>query len=466
MAWFKKNNDKQIINQLKKDNFALNESTVHLRDQLSSVMGESHNGKRNLYEVYGYPERYQFINGYTAIKREGISNRIVCGVAKSCWRNGFKIIEGTEDDQGDCILADEIQSLAKAGLFNHLERSDILNRIGQFSVLFVGIADGLNDFSKPLQRARGNAVESMYFRSFAYDGIEISKYDNDPNSPRFGLPELYQLSVKGRGANGKSIIAHFTRIIHMAENLLDSEVEGIPAIEPVYNRIMDIDKATGGASEAYFRNARGKYSFEVDPEFSTALLDNPTAKKDFDDAGKKFTNDWQDQITAHSSPADTVKTALWSISGYTGIPIRVLTGEGGGQLAGSEDRLAYNSLINDRQELICNKWVEALLQMLDFAGVLILPDNYIIEYPLAEPLTEFDKADLANKRADTLTKLTGAASSMGGDSINLESAMDYFDLDKIDVDQQEELPDVDPITGKDIDPLLELEDPKELPDIE
>lgn len=458
---FKKGVDPRdkTINGLKSTVYTLNAYTVRLRDMIGNALGISHGGKRSTYDVYGYPENYRFIDGYNAINREGIANRVVSGVAKSCWRNGFEIHTGTDD--GTQVLEDELNRLARRGLFRYMERADILNRIGRFSVLFVGIGDG-TDFREPLQPARGDALRTIYFRAFAYDGIEVSAYDMDPQSERFGLPEIYQLQTIGRGdtekvQSTKVILAHYTRIVHMAENLLDNEVEGIPALMPVYNRILDIDKSTGGASEAYFRNARGKVAFEIDPEFSTALLDDPAAKASFDEAGKKFTNDWQDQITAigskvtsvqtpHYTPLDTIKVALWGISGYTGIPIRILTGEGAGQLAGSEDRLSYNALVNDRQDSVCQPWAIQVLEILQTAGIITLPESYTIQFPLEEPLNEMDQAELGNKKADTLTKLTQAASSIGGDSISLESALEVLGLSDIEVEEfDDDFPPVNPM---------------------
>ena len=84
---------------------------------------------------------------------------------------------------------------------------------------------------------------------------------------------------------------------------------------------MDIDKATGGAAEAYFRNARGKIAFEIDPEFSSNLIGDPDAKAAFDEAGKRFTNNWQDQITA-------VGAKVGGRAVGSGVGSRLATGEG------------------------------------------------------------------------------------------------------------------------------------------
>jgi len=439
-------------------------STLRIRDQLQGLLGESHNGKRDIYEVYGYNQDYSFYKSLQYARREGIANRVAFGIPASCWRNGFSVVEGTREEEGEVVLDDEINLLNKKEVFSRLERADTLNRIGAFSVLYVGIPDGL-DPREPVGKVQGNAIDAVYFKPFDYQGVTVSQYNQDASSERYGMPELYQMQITTTGDERKtqevqSIIAHYTRVIHMAENLLSSDLEGIPALEPIFNRILDIDKAVGGAAEAYFRNARGKYSFEVDKDFASDLINNPEAKKQFDDAGQKFTNNWQDQITTvgakanalntpHASPLDTVRVALWSISGNTGIPIRVLTGEGSGQLAGSEDRLTYNALISDRQDHVCSRWVTNLLEMLSFSGVIgALPENYFIKWPLDEPLTEIGKAELANKRADTLDKLTKAASSPAGDSINLKSALKELSMEEIEVDEMEEIIDANPVTGE------------------
>lgn len=459
-------NSKKLYNELSQ--YIQNQvysKTLRFADLVGRSAGVSHGGKRSVYDIYGYPESYSFEDGYPYLRREGIANRVCAGVPASCWRSGFNICTGDEEKPTK-VLEDEIRALSKKGLFSRFERADTLNRVGKFAILYVGVPDGL-ELDQPLGRVRGDAIKSVFFRPYAEDGITIASYDTDPKSERYNLPETYQLQVMGRGDTDKdqdtqAIVVHHTRCIHMAEHLLDSEIQGVPALEPIFNRILDVDKTTGGASEAYFRNARGKMGFEIDPEFSSDLIADSQAKESFTDAAKKFTNDWEDQIiaigakinsinTPHYSPMDTFKVALQEISGNTGIPIRVLTGEGAGQLAGSEDRLTYNALINDRQDHVCTGWVDQLLKILNDSGVISVPENYFIEWPLAEPLTEIDQAELGNKRADTISKLTTAASSMGGDSINLKSAMQKLGLGDIDIDDMEitELPELPTIGEED-----------------
>ena len=413
-----------------------------LRREVSNLLGVSHNGKRNLNDIYGYPETVSipFQDLYQISRREGIANRLTFGTARTCWREGFKIVNDNEDEQ----LEGEIKELTKRGLINKIERADILNRIGSFSVLFVGIPDGL-DPREPVGRVSGNALKSIYFKPFAYDGIEISGVIQDKKDPRFGLPEFYTVQKQSRGDANKdiavsSMVVHWTRIIHMNEGALDSDVEGMGYLEPIYNRLLDINKTIGGSSEAYFRNAKGKIAYEVNPEFAATLTGE--SRTALDDGAKKFTNEYQDHtfaagstvktlVTPHYTPKDTVMVALWEISGYSGYPIRILTGEGSGQLAGSEDQLALNAIISDRQNAVCAEWVARLFEILSMAGAIKWDDNWTIEFPKQSTTTEIQQADLDNKKADTLMKISTAKTSIGGDEIEFRSALDELGLEDI-----------------------------------
>jgi len=431
--------------------------TARWFQRIGAMLGVSQDGKRDVYDVYGYPADLGGDAGFQRMwqysGRQGVANRITHGVPKSCWRDGFELRADPEDEK-TIQAADELRALADRGLVRKLERADTLARIGRFSVLLVGIPDG-RELHQPAGKALGSdPVKRVYFQPYAYDGVEILEYDNDTRSPRYGLPLLYQLQRTLRDSNDKdmgrvkSLRVHHSRVVHLVENALDSDIEGLGALEPVFNRILDLEKATGGASEAYFRNARGKTGYEIDPNFAADLLNDPTLRAKFDEGAEKFTNEWQDHTVAagakvkslptpHYSPLDTVKVSLWEVSAYTGIPLRVLTGEGAGQLAGSEDQLAYNHLVADRQTLICVSWVQAVLQVLGGAGVLEYKPEWYVVFPPQQASTEAQEAEVGNKRADTLHKVMSATAMLGGDRVDLDSAFTSVGLSGIKLDDLE-----------------------------
>jgi hypothetical protein len=139
-----------------------------------------------------------------------------------------------------------------------------------------------------------------------------------------------------------------------------------------------------------------------------------------------------------------VTVALWEISGYSGYPIRILTGEGSGQLAGSEDQLALNAIISDRQNAVCGPWIMRLFEILAQAGAIKWDDKWTIEFPKQETTTDQQQADLDDKKAGTLLKVAQAKSQIGGDEINFKSALDELGLDAIILDEVDgDLDDID-----------------------
>jgi hypothetical protein len=441
---------KAEVNSIK--DFVSNQTST-LRRQIGSVLGLSHDGKRNVYDIYGYPETLDGEGGYSMMyrysRRQGIASRITRGIPKRCWRDGFEIYDSPEEDAKP-ILVDEVGALDKAGLTRKMEAADKLNRIGRFSVLYVLIPNQKPE--DPISPSTvGANLENVRFIAYPYDGVQISKQVQDATDPRYGLPELYSLQrgqsmTTDKDTNLNAIQAHWSRVVHLNENATESDIEGMGALEPIFNNILDIEKATGGASEAYFRNARGKIGYEVEPEFAASVLTDPANKKAFDEGAEKYTNEWQDHTVAagakiktlqtpHQSPLDTVKVALWVISSETGIPIRVLTGEGSGQLAGSEDQLAYNQIVRDRQNVVCTGWLERVFEILSEAGYIQLPENYNIRFPPQESTTEKEQVEIDNKKANTLKLVMDSASTPAGDGINVESALNEMGLKDVEYDE-------------------------------
>ncbi len=401
------------------------------------TFGISPDGKRNYNELYGYGEQLAYIDYFGMYKRGGIAHAVVAKLPKACWRELPKIKNGDIE-----ILADELKMLKNMGFFRVLERSDILNRIGNFSVLLIGMPDG-NDLNLPLGTA--NSFEGMYFNPYSFDGTEIVKVDTDPASPRFGLPVLYQVRTTNLDQSKRkeqifiTRIVHYTRIIHLAEGALDSVIEGESSLEAPWNAMIDKNKVRGGSAEAYFRNARQKLALEVekdatvntDPEVVAALKENV----------ENFQNGWEDVLRLNNmkanmlqpslvSPRDSFDIAVEEISGTTGIPIRILTGKGGGQTTGTEDKAAWNALVLDRQEQECSLWLLQGLSIMAEAGLFKLPDNVEVEWSVQKSLNEKESTE-ANKNKATTLKAVVDAVNLSQDDIDIQSVLDAVGLDDI-----------------------------------
>ena len=407
----------------------LNAQSSTMRQALSYMQhGVSMNGERDLNTVFGYTER-TFPEYMALYRKQDIAGRIVAGVSRSCWRSGVTV-QASEDDPTP-VMVDDLDALTEAGVFLKLERADILNRIGRYSVLVVGVPDGAASPEEPLGTAGGgNRLDQVYFMPYAQDGITVVKWVTEVIDPRYGKPEVYQLEVVGRTndelvPSRQSVKVHWSRIVHMAEGCLDNDLEGTPALEPVANRLDDLNKAVGGSAEAYFRNARGKMALELSKDFQGDLT--APQKEALQNEADEFTNNQRDFMrlrgtsakvlnTPQADPEGTVKVALQMIMGATGYPMRVLTGEGSGQLAGSEDKLTWNQIVSDRQNQICAPWFWRVLEILQAANMLTVPEGAVLDWPITEALSEKEAAEVQDKRASALEKVARAVTTPGFDS--------------------------------------------------
>lgn len=434
----------------KSSDIETNDTTVRFRDLLASMIGKSHKNARDIYEIFGYDRTRSFDTYWEYYRLNDYANRIVAGLPKSCWRDGVVIKDSNKKE----VLEQELITLFRSKMFRKLENADILNRIGSHSVLYVGVPDGEVDPKTPLGTSSAKRLNEVFFTPFAENGIIVSEYDTDILSPRFDLPTLYTLQTvpEVRDASGvieqaRSIVVHWSRIVHMAEGSLGNGVIGESALAPVLNRVKDLDKTIGGSSEAYFRNARGKIAFKSDSNF-TGFKDD-LAKAAFDKQAAAFTQNWQDWIalsgieaksidTRMYDPINTVKIALQAISAQTGIPIRILTGEGAGQMTGNEDKASYDTLVNDRQNLVCEEWVLRVFEILSNANMLDFKDDYTIEWPEVAALNEKDRAEVDSKKATAFKAVAEALGEVSLDGLvdSAEVFKEVLGIDlKIDTDE-------------------------------
>ena len=421
--------------------------------------GISPDGKRNYNTIFGYGEQLSYSDYFGMYLRSAVGRVVVTKIAKACWNEIPKITSGETR-----ILEEELDTLNKIGFFRALERADILNRIGKFSVLLIGLPDG-NTLDQPLGTV--NNMDGLYFNPYNFDGIEILTWDIDPISKRFGKPILYQLQTTSFGEKEKdiqttSVIAHFSRVIHLAEGALDSSIEGSSALEPVWNNLINTLKIVGGAGEAYFRNARQQLALEADKDskLEQGSEELTKLKQNIDDFG----NAWDTTLRLQNmkanhlqiqmiSPRDSFDVNMEEMSGETGIPIRIFTGKGGGQTTGSEDRASWNGVIGDRRTTECDNYLFQGLEIFQEAGLLELPDNAVIEWPPQAALNEKEQAEVNERKANTFNKIIDALSKPVGDEADVETVLEAVGLEDIEIDESA-------IDDTDIDEL-EPEEPED-----
>lgn len=380
-------------------------------ERLKGALGVSHDGNRNQNEVFGYPENPSFEDFYSMYLDGGMMRNVVDKVAKGCWRDVPAITSpnGVTDDEF-------LNSLKKCRIFEALERADILNRIGRYSVLYIAIPDGKQPH-EPLGKALGIAtVNDLSFTVFQEPDIRIKQTNDNPGDKRRGMPEIYTLTAGGfdsdlGGCQQQQVDVHHSRIVHLAEGALQNPLIGESALRAPYRAALDMMKARGAGAEAFYRNASPATIFSTKEGAET----DSTPQDEFTAAYGKFASGFNkalrtanmdvNQIKVNTdSPKDLIECCHLDIFAASGIPERVLTTKSGGQTTGTEDKGTWNALLLDRKESFCDLVLKAALFIIDFSGVIQLPEDYDLEWSPSSALTEKEQVEVNQIKAETLEK--------------------------------------------------------------
>jgi len=299
--------------------------------------------------------------------------------------------------------------------WEYLHRADRVCGIGHYGVILLGIdgEDGA-DLSQPL--VGSNDRKLIFMRVFPEQLAPIKQYDNNQNSPRFGLPEVYQLQMDDadviqvspdtsvRTGQG-TIDAHWTRVVHVVDTLLSNEVFHIPRLRPSYDRYTDLDKLFSGSAEMYYKGAFPGYHFGTHPSLGGDVeVDS--------DSMKSMTEEWlnglQRTITTSGfsvdslapqvvDPTPQIDVHIKAICIEKSCPKRIFEGSERGELASGQDTEAWLDVVNARRNnRVTPRIIVPTIDRLIQVGVLSVPSQgYGIIWPEVDTLGLVDKATVA-----------------------------------------------------------------------
>ena len=412
------------------------------RIQFAQLNGLSFNGKRNLYEVLGYPRVITTRQYQEEYRRGGIGGRLVDVYPNATWRGDVTLsedddpVEKTPFEEAWKKLDRRLQLRAK------FLRGDKLAQIAGFSILLLG-AEGNPDEELPRVSGSNASEKLMYVSAFCgstspggrgtmlntlvggqsptYDAdVSVYALDTDIRSPRFGLPVSYYLRRSELTSADTVKPIHWTRVIHVADGLLFDDVYGLPSLERVWNLLEDLHKVTGGGAEAFWLRANQGLHLNIDKDMKLPDAKDQVALL------KEQAEEYQHQLTRwlrtrgvnatvlgsdvanFSSPADAVLT---QIAGAKGIPKRILTGSEMGELASSQDRDNWKDQIDGRQQQYAGPYIlRPFADRLIEYGYLPSPskgaDAYEVLWPHVQTMTEQERAAGAEAWA-TVNKTQG-----------------------------------------------------------
>ena len=391
-----------------------NVSALLNRLGLSRLTNASFGGKRDMYEILGYNDEPDFKDYFAKYLRQDISQRIINAFPDAIWNEKVTVTENGDDD----VITEfekAFSDLAKrTKLFHYLNRLDKLSGIGRYAVLLIGVRDG-SDLEKPMGFLEGGVDDVIYLMPFSEDSATIHRYDENPGSERYGLPDMYKLCVGGYTSKNstqmprRELFAHHSRLLHISEGLCENDVFGIPKLEPVLNRLDDLEKVVGGSAEIFWLNGRG--GLNLNAQKDTEIVNPDELHEHADDYINQLSRvlrtkgmDVQTLELGIHDPDQHVAVILDLISGATGIPKRILIGSERGELASSQDESNWWSRVNERRNNYCDPLVlRPFIDRLMLYGALPSVDEYDVVWPDLVSASEVDKAEIALKRANAIS---------------------------------------------------------------
>lgn len=389
------------------------------RAALASSM-TSYDGKRNVTKALGYPVTIQFNQYWDRYKRQDMAKAIIDRPVTASWKGTLQVKDSTKGEKTPFEKAWN-KFYQDFKLKNLFIRTDKLTGIGRYSVILFGMDDckTIEDYTKPIKKG----AKLLFLKPFSEASATIDKLDEDPKSRRFGLPLYYMLGgASGESEkNGKTMLpaaikVHYTRILHVVENVLENEVYGTPRLEAVFNRLLDLEKVIGGDAEMFWRGARPGYVGKVDKEYSMT----PKAKKDLINQIDEFENDLRrllvnDGVTYEAleqqiaDPLPHVDVIVQMVSAVTTIPKRILVGSERGELSSAQDKQEWISYVTTRREeqnepMILRPFIDKCVEH----NILPKPENddYIVIWDKLFDLSDKEKVDVGKTRAEAIKEYT------------------------------------------------------------
>jgi hypothetical protein len=381
------------------------------RARLANLVGKTFGGKRDLYEALGYARVLTAEDSRQRYSRQGIAARVVEAKPQATWRGGAELVED-EDPNVSTPFEEAFEELDKRlYVWTVFQRADILAGFGRYSVILIGAEGSLET---PLPKLR-SIEDVLYLACYAEDDATISQWVEDTADPRFGLPLTYQVSKRNSGKKTLNLRVHHSRVVHVADGLLDDRVYGVPRLDRIWNYLDDLDKVSGGGAEAFWIRANQGKQINIDKEMEVdadALKDLKEQAEEFDNGMRRtFTTRGAEVTMLGSDVANfsgPVSGIISLISGATEIPQRILLGSERGELASTQDKSAWDERIRDRRDSfaspsVVRPFVDALIN----AGALPKPVEYNVRWPEVDELGDAERAAIA----DTWAGLNGKMGS-------------------------------------------------------
>lgn len=369
------------------------------RAGIASSAGLTFGGSRDLYAALGY-QRILLVEDYRdRYKRNGIAARIVEAFPKATWRGGAELIEN-EDPEVTTKFEQSWNDLNdRLHVWSILGRADILAGLGRFAVVLIGAA---GELTEEMPTLRGQE-DILFLAPYGEDEASVDTLVNEAEDPRFGLPLTYRIKRSGSSKHFSKQV-HWTRVLHVADGMLDDRIHGTPRLERVWNWLDDLEKITGGGSEAFWLRVNRPLVFNLEKGIEIEEPEITRMEERAEELAHQLRRTMAtrgfsvDALTSDVSNFNNQVGSLMSlIAGATGIPQRILMGSERGQLASAQDKRNWNERVADRRHDYADPILRTFVNRLIKHSALPQPEHYEVRWPEIADLDDKERADVADK---------------------------------------------------------------------
>lgn len=373
------------------------------RMMLALRAGLSFGTQRDVYRIFGYSRALTVAELRDRVVRQDVVRTCLYKPAEAVWTSP-PIVTGAEE-----FMTAWNKIVRKHLLWSVLLRADKILGIEPYSILFLG-APGNPE--TPLSKTDILAYIQPYGASCA----TVSNFDQNVNSERYGMPEFYNLSASD-GSKGMTIKAHWTRCVHMTNELTEQNYTSQPRILVAYNLFDDLAKVVGGSAETFWLTANKGMQVDVDKEMELDEDDAQALSDELDEfqhqlrryirtRGVKITNLGSDV----ADPRGVFEVLVGLLAGTYGIPQRVLMGSEAGQLASEQDRANWAQVVEARRTSVAEPYMLIpLIERLIAVGILPASEDYKFTWPDAFHMSPLESAQTMAQSARAVVNLSRQA---------------------------------------------------------
>jgi len=409
------------------EQFLVNALADAIGRQRMLYAGQPGNTKRTkLWDEFGYPDSVEFDRYYRAYERNAVAYAAVHKLLESCWMDNPTIIDGEEAKEATKTTDWEkaVTKLMKKH-WSKIKDADRRNLVGRYSALLIQFRDG-REWSQPVDR---DVVGSLKDKAIvklipAWESqIKPGNFDTDTLSETYGQPVSYNFNEQPVGDDGtygpvRGVTVHHERVIILCEGSEDENMlSGVPFLRAGYNKLLDLEKVSGGSAEGFLKNASRQLGIAFDSNTNMDAIGKMAKEAGYKDLGEAL-NDKVAKMNrgtdaalvmqagtpsvlsvAPADPKPTWEVTANEFAASIQCPFTIQFGQQTGRLASDEDKTDWAKRCNGRRWGFQSSVVESVLERFWTVGVIDPPSSGEVTLAWSDLLAPSEKEKIANMQA-------------------------------------------------------------------